>query len=73
MRKLILGIIEFRNEKSHDYRKKFARLALGQSPDALFSFFDNSPIIFEITSRLMRGIVSKSGAITDCEILNKIA
>lgn len=35
MRKLVNGIIEFRNNVSPEYRETFARLALGQSPDAL--------------------------------------
>jgi carbonic anhydrase len=36
MRKLINGIIEFRNKRRPDYKDTFARLALGQKPDALF-------------------------------------
>lgn len=35
MRKLIRGIVEFRKNVRPGYRETFARLALGQSPDAL--------------------------------------
>lgn len=36
MKKLIRGIVEFRKNRSPDYQEIFARLALGQRPDALF-------------------------------------
>lgn len=36
MKKLVRGIVEFRRNVLPDYRETFARLALGQSPDALF-------------------------------------
>ena len=36
MEKLVRGIIEFRANIRPGYREKFAQLALGQSPDALF-------------------------------------
>ncbi len=36
MKKLINGIIEFRKNLLPAQRENFARLALGQSPDALF-------------------------------------
>jgi carbonic anhydrase len=36
MRKLLKGIVEFRENKREKMRKTFARLALGQSPDSLF-------------------------------------
>ena len=35
MKKLIRGIVEFRKKVRPGYRETFARLALGQSPDAL--------------------------------------
>jgi carbonic anhydrase len=35
MKKLVRGILEFRQHALPEYREKFARLALGQSPDAL--------------------------------------
>ena len=35
MKKLIQGIVDFRNKVRPGYRETFARLALGQSPDAL--------------------------------------
>jgi carbonic anhydrase len=36
MKKLIRGIVEFRRNVRDDYRERFAHLALGQAPDALF-------------------------------------
>jgi len=36
MKKLVRGIVEFRQKSLPEYRETFARLALGQSPDALF-------------------------------------
>ncbi|HEV3028443.1 MAG TPA: carbonic anhydrase, partial [Planctomycetota bacterium] len=36
MRKLIQGIMDFRKNRRPGYKETFARLALGQSPDALF-------------------------------------
>ncbi len=36
MKKLLNGIIEFRQQSLEDYRKKFSSLALNQSPDTLF-------------------------------------
>lgn len=35
MKKLLQGIVEFRKKLRPEYRETFARLALGQSPDAL--------------------------------------
>jgi carbonic anhydrase len=36
MRKLIEGMMQFRRERREAYREAFEKLALGQSPDALF-------------------------------------
>jgi carbonic anhydrase len=36
MKKLVRGIIDFRKNMSDEYKQTFTRLALGQSPDALF-------------------------------------
>lgn len=36
MKKLINGIIEFHQNLTEEYKEKFAKLALGQFPDALF-------------------------------------
>ena len=33
MKKLIQGIVKFRQDVRPDYRERFARLALGQAPD----------------------------------------
>jgi carbonic anhydrase len=45
VRKLIGGIIEFRKSVRPEYREKFARLALGQSPDALFIACSDSRVV----------------------------
>ena len=45
MRKLIKGIVEFRHNARPDYRERFARLALGQSPDALFIACSDSRVV----------------------------
>jgi carbonic anhydrase len=45
MRKLIKGIVEFRRSAQPDYREKFARLALGQSPDTLFIACSDSRVV----------------------------
>lgn len=36
MKKLVKGIVEFRQKVMPGYRERFAKLALGQSPDTLF-------------------------------------
>src|SRR3989344_5044651 len=36
MKKLLHGIVKFRRDQLPSYRETFARLALGQSPDALY-------------------------------------
>lgn len=36
MKKLIQGIVDFRNKRTEESREAFAQLALGQQPDALF-------------------------------------
>jgi carbonic anhydrase len=45
MKKLVKGIIEFRKNVQPGYREKFARLALGQSPDALFIACSDSRVV----------------------------
>src|SRR5690348_4138026 len=45
MRKLLHGIVEFRNNRRPDYREKFARLALGQKPDTLFIACSDSRVV----------------------------
>jgi len=45
MRKLIQGIVEFRRNTQPEYRQKFARLALGQSPDTLFIACSDSRVV----------------------------
>src|SRR5690348_1183506 len=45
MRKLLHGIVEFRNNRRPDYREKFARLALGQAPDTLFIACSDSRVV----------------------------
>ena len=45
MKKLIKGIVEFRQNVRPDYREKFAQLALGQAPDALFIACSDSRVV----------------------------
>src|SRR4051812_23659736 len=45
MKKLVRGIVEFRQKILPDYREKFARLALQQSPDALFIACSDSRVV----------------------------
>ncbi|BBH53112.1 carbonic anhydrase [Fluviispira sanaruensis] len=45
MKKLINGITEFRKKVLPGYRDTFARLALGQSPDALFIACSDSRVV----------------------------
>ena len=45
MKKLIHGITDFRRNVLEGYRETFARLALGQSPDALFIACSDSRVV----------------------------
>lgn len=45
MKKLLDGIAEFRRNLRPSYREKFARLALGQSPDCLFFACSDSRVV----------------------------
>lgn len=45
MRKLIRGIVEYRKRTRPAYRKRFARLALGQKPDALLIACSDSRVV----------------------------
>jgi carbonic anhydrase len=45
MKKLIRGIVEFRKNAQSDYRERFAHLALGQAPDALFIACSDSRVV----------------------------
>ncbi len=45
MKKLIQGIIDFRKHRITDYREKFSKLALGQSPDTLFIACSDSRVV----------------------------
>ncbi|MEI8256067.1 MAG: carbonic anhydrase [Deltaproteobacteria bacterium] len=45
MRKLIEGMIEFRNNLRDDYRERFARLATTQTPDAIFFACSDSRVV----------------------------
>lgn len=44
MKKLLKGIVEFHNKIRPGYRDTFARLALGQAPDALFIICSDSRV-----------------------------
>jgi len=45
LKKLIQGIVEFRQKVLPDYRATFAKLALGQTPDALFIACSDSRVV----------------------------
>jgi carbonic anhydrase len=45
MKKLIQGILEFRNKVLPGYRETFAKLALGQRPDSLFVACSDSRVV----------------------------
>jgi len=45
MRKLILGIVEFREKMLPHYAEQFSKLALAQSPDALFITCSDSRVV----------------------------
>lgn len=45
MEKLVKGILEFRQTMLQNYREKFAHLALGQFPDALFIACSDSRVV----------------------------
>ncbi|MBI3540726.1 MAG: carbonic anhydrase [Deltaproteobacteria bacterium] len=45
MKKLIQGIVDFRKHRIKDYREKFSKLALGQSPDTLFIACSDSRVV----------------------------
>jgi len=45
MKKLLKGIVEFRKRVLPEYREKFAKLALGQNPDALFVACSDSRVV----------------------------
>jgi carbonic anhydrase len=45
MKKLIQGIADFRKHRLADYREKFGKLSLGQSPDTLFIACSDSRVV----------------------------
>jgi carbonic anhydrase len=45
MKKLIQGIVDFRKNLTDEYRDLFAKLALGQKPDALFIACSDSRVV----------------------------
>ena len=51
MRKLIMGIVDFREQKLPQYTKRFRDLALTQSPDALFITCSDSRVVPDLLVR----------------------
>jgi len=45
MRKLIMGIVDFRERLRPQYAERFRELALAQSPDALFITCSDSRVV----------------------------
>jgi len=45
MKKLVNGIVDFRKNTRPEYKEKFAKLALGQSPDTLFIACSDSRVV----------------------------
>lgn len=45
MDKLIMGIVEFREKMLPQYSKQFSKLALAQTPDALFITCSDSRVV----------------------------
>src|SRR5215469_1714468 len=45
MRKLIMGIVEFREKMLPQYAQQFSKLALAQTPDALFITCSDSRVV----------------------------
>lgn len=69
MKKLVKGIVEFRQNTLPEYREKFARLALGQSPDTLFIACSDSrvaPNVFASTEPGDLFVVRNVGNMVPC-------
>lgn len=69
MKKLVNGIVEFRQNLRSEYIEKFAKLALGQSPDALFIACSDSrvaPNVFASTDPGDLFVVRNVGNLIPC-------
>ncbi|WP_321786466.1 carbonic anhydrase [Paraburkholderia sp. J94] len=55
MRKLIAGIVEFREKRLPDYADKFSKLALGQTPDTLFVTCADSRVVPDLLASTLPG------------------
>src|SRR5262245_22021950 len=55
MKKLLRGIVQFRKSRRADYIEKFARLALGQKPDALLIACSDSRVVPNIFASVEPG------------------
>jgi carbonic anhydrase len=69
MKKLVKGIAEFRRKSFPAYRETFARLALGQSPDALFIACSDSRVAANVFASTEPGdmfVVRNVGNLIPC-------
>lgn len=69
MKKLVRGIIDFRQKMLPSYREKFARLALGQSPDTLFIACSDSRVAVNVFASTEPGdlfVVRNVGNLIPC-------
>src|SRR5690349_18694480 len=75
MRKLVHGIVDFRSKSTDEQRELFAKLALGQSPDAMFVCCSDSrvaPNVFASTDPGDLFVVRNVGnMIPDCDHFGK--
>lgn len=74
MKKLIQGIIDFRETISVEYMNKFAALALGQSPDVLFIACSDSRVVPNLFASTDPGdlfVIRNVGNIVPCSETNK--
>ena len=69
MKKLVKGIVEFRQKSLPNYQETFARLALGQSPDTLFIACSDSRVAVNVFASTNPGdlfVVRNVGNLIPC-------